>query len=218
MPDLRDRIGALSWQSRSTLSRAPDTLQDLPQAGENLERLITFSDAKIIVGPGPSQLQSPAVSLTWGENFETVWTNFEALSKTLEARNPSDSLKDRLNKIDRSKTPPKLLYLNRAGGTAGPGTFVNAVFEVVGGENIISTPGWQSPDTESLLQLNPDIIVTSFMASNYKGTNDRAIRHAALAERLEAVPQIDIPGALWPCAGPGLVDAAELLSKELAKL
>jgi len=217
MPDVHDRIAAMSWQSRSTLSLAPKELATLPQAGENLEQLIKFAEAQVVTGPAQSQLKSPTLSLDWGEGFETVWANFERLSATLKTEDPSPHLKSRLDRITKPSSPPNLLYLNRAGGTAGPGTFVDAVFKSVGAENVVTTPGWQSLDTEMLLQLNPDIIVTSFMASNYAGVNDRAIRHSALARRLKAFPQIDIPGAFWPCAGPGLVDAAEKLSTELAK-
>lgn len=208
----------MSWQSRSTLSRAPESLAALPQAGENIEQLIAFANAQVIAGPGPSPLKNTAVNLEWGESFETVWSNFSVLSETLRITDPSDDLRQRLEAIPKSPQPRKLLYLNRAGGSAGPGTFVQAVFDAVGAENVITTPGWQSPDTEALLQLKPDVIVTSFMASNYAGVNDRTQRQDALAKWVKDIPHIDIPGSLWPCAGPGLVDAAETLASELRKL
>jgi len=95
---------------------------------------------------------------------------------------------------------------------------VNAVIEAAGGENVIENPGWQSPDTETLIRLQPDIILTSFNGSNYAGVNDRTMRHAALTSKIESLPRIDIPGKLWPCAGPGLVEAAELLGQAMAEL
>jgi len=95
---------------------------------------------------------------------------------------------------------------------------VNAVIEAAGGTNIIENPGWQSPDTETLMRLEPDIILTSFMGSDYVGVNDRTSRHAALAEKISSLPVIDMPGRLWPCAGPGLIEATEHLSRDMLKL
>jgi iron complex transport system substrate-binding protein len=108
--------------------------------------------------------------------------------------------------------------MDRSGATAGPGTFVNAVIEAAGGTNLIQNPGWQSPDTETLIGLQPDIILTSFMGSKYAGVNDRTLQHAALTSKIQSLPRIDIPGKLWPCAGPGLVEAAEKLNHAMAKL
>ena len=95
---------------------------------------------------------------------------------------------------------------------------MNAVIEAAGGVNIIENPGWQSPDTETLIRLEPDIILTSFMGSDYVGVNDRTSRHAALADKISSLPMIDMPGRLWPCAGPGLIEATERLSQEMLNL
>jgi iron complex transport system substrate-binding protein len=214
LPDLEQRLAALSWQSRSSLSRTPEHLRHLPQADEDPERLHRWKAATIISSAG----QNGDLNLSFGDDFETVWKNFELLSKSLDIANPTQAFKDQLNNLPQPTISPRLLYLNRAGMTAGRGTFVDAVFQAAGAENIIRTSGWHSPDAETLLTLNPDAIVTSFMSSNYVGVNDRAVRHAALAKKIEAYPKIDIHGGLWPCAGPGLIEAATHLSSELTKL
>jgi len=119
--------------------------------------------------------------------------------------NPATELKARLAALPPNPNPPRMLYLDRS-------------ITAAGGENIIKTPGWQSPDTETLMQFDPDIIIVSFMGSNYSGVNDRAFRHAALADKIEALPHIQVDGKLWPCAGPGLVTAAEQISKAISEL
>lgn len=214
IPEIEPRLAALSWQSRSALSVTPQHLRLLPQADTDPERGLLWKHAtRISSANGPGD-----IDLKWGENFETVWANFDILSTKLKTPNPSKSLKARLNALPEPSARPRILYLNRSGITAGPGTFVDAVIQAAGAENIIQTPGWQSPDTEVLMQFNPDIIVTSFMNSNYAGVNDRAIRHAALTAKINTVTRIDIPGKFWTCAGPGLVDAAEILSKSISDL
>lgn len=219
MPELKTRYGAFSWQSDSTLSTLPEPLRgQYPQAGENREQLIRFGPATFVTGPATSPLSNPDIHLNWGEDFETVWENFAALSDGLGVADPSQNYIKRLEALPKLNTSPRILYLNRAGGTAGPNTFVDAVITAAGAKNLITTPSWQSPDTETLLQLDPDVIVTSFIHSDYAGIGDRLVRHEALAKKLADTPHINISGRFWPCAGPGLVDAAEYLSVELQKL
>jgi iron complex transport system substrate-binding protein len=179
LPEIEPRLAALSWQSRSHLSQTPEHLLDLPQTSDDPERLMKWKGAtQITATPGPGQ-----TDLSWGEDFETVWRNFAKLSAALGVDDPSEAFKARLRDIEKPVEAPLILYLDRSGATAGPGTFVNAVIEAAGGTNIIENPGWQSPDTETLMRLEPDIILTSFMGSDYVGVNDRAYRHAALAEK-----------------------------------
>ena len=214
LPDIEPRLAALSWQSRSALSQTPEHLKSLPQADNDKERRLNWSQATQISSAGGGG----DIDLQWGEDFETVWKNFDILSTKLDVPDPSPGLKSRLKSIEHPANSPRILYLNRSGGTAGPETFVDAVIKAAGGINIIETPGWQSPDTETLIRLQPDIILTSFTKSNYAGVNDRTLRHEALADKINSVPQIDIPGRYWTCAGPGLVDATEHLNQAMAKL
>jgi len=214
LPEIEPRLAALSWQSRSNLSQTPDHLRGLPQTSDDPERLMKWKGAtQITTTPGTGQ-----IDLSWGEDFETVWRNYAKLSTTLGVDNPSEDFKTRLRNVEKPAEPPRILYLDRSGATAGPDTFVNAVIEAAGGVNIIENPGWQSPDTETLIRLEPDIILTSFMGSDYVGVNDRTSRHAALADKISSLPMIDMPGRLWPCAGPGLIEATERLSQEMLNL
>lgn len=213
MPELEPRLAALSWQSRSALSQTPERLRDLPQTSDDLERALKWGDAMQVSNAGGRG----DIDLSWGEDFETVWSNLAVLAKAFGARDPSFDLKARLEAVQKIETAPRILYLDRSGATAGPGTFVDAVIRAAGGRNIIDNPGWQSPDTERLIRLQPDIILTSFMGSDYAGVTDRTSRHQALASKISNTPRINIPGKFWPCAGPGLVAATEMLSAELAK-
>lgn len=214
LPEIESRLAALSWQSRSALSRTPEHLKVLPQTDDNLERRLQWKTSLQVSSAGGRG----DIDLKWGEDFESVWDNFSLLSSQLKTPNPTDLLKARLNAISHPENSPRILYVDRSGATAGPGTFVDAVIRAAGGENVISNPGWQSPDVEMLISLQPDVIVTSFMNSDYAGVNDRAFRHASLATKLESLPNIHIPGKYWPCAGPGLIDAAEILSQGMSDL
>ena len=213
-PELEPRLAALSWQSKSALSATPEHLKALPQTDSEPERALIWKNATQISSSGGSG----DIDLDWGESLETVWVNLARLSEDLNLPDPSRNLKARLNSLPPLTSSPKILYLDRSGATAGPNTFVDEVIRAAGAINVVDTPGWQSPDIERLIQYKPDIILTSFMDSNYSGINDRALRHDALATKIDSLPQIQIPGKYWPCAGPGLIDATEHLSKSLLAL
>jgi len=214
-----DRVGALSWQAGSRLSTADETHASLPRLWPNPE-ILAQTDMPLIIGPGDSSFERPdRLVLTWGEDFETVSTNVAAIAKHFgldTSRFNADIAS--LRTLDRPDMPVRILYLSRSGGSAGPGTFVDAVITAAGGVNANDTPGWHTPAVERTLQFDPDLIVTSFFGSDYAGVSDRAVRHSALQRYLAERPRIDIPGKLWPCAGPGLIKATRQLNAAILAL
>jgi iron complex transport system substrate-binding protein len=218
-----DQISALSWQSRSPLSTAPETLQTLPQAWDDPEKLIGLNPTHIVFGPGEGQsaklfLAASGITpiyLDWGEDLETVKTN---MSKVTDALNLNSGFTIRGTDMNTRKDRPQILYLSRSGASAGPGTYVDAIITQAGGDNIIETPGWITPDPEYLITLTPDLIITSFFTDGYESVQAKGVRHKVLSEFIAKHPQVEVPGALWPCAGPGLFEAAKIVSQKLDTL
>lgn len=226
-----ENITALSWQSRHVLSRANEEKRSLPQLWDNIETLAAAEADIIVFGPGEgsaakSYIQHAGLeshNLIWGETFESVQANIiaigQVMGKVKEAETYSKSLSNRLKKLkqraDARGHAPSMLYLSRSGGTAGRGTYIDAAITAAGGKNIVKTPGWQTLDPEQVMTLSPDIIVTSFLSGGYESVQAKAIRHAVLVDFIESRPVIDIPGSLWPCAGPNLIDAAERIADGL---
>lgn len=218
-----NQVSALSWQSRDALSTATDAEKSLPQIWDDPEVLIGSQADIIVFGPGEGgfakNLPQKTISLEWGEGFDTVIRNIEKLT---ESSSFADTLKLRLSDLNKRgaarQEKPKILYLSRAGGTAGPGTYVDAAITAAGGANVVSVPNWSTPDPEQILSYAPDIIVTSFFTDGYESVQSNGVRHTAIRDFIAARPQVDIPGKLWPCAGPGLIEAAELIADGLDAL
>jgi iron complex transport system substrate-binding protein len=197
-----NRIGALSWQAGSALSTAEPSMESLPRLWASRE-VLAGTTLPLVTGPGdPDFGRANTAALTWGDNFDTA---FQADIASLST-------------LDTPSMPPRVLYLSRSGGSAGPGTFIDAVITAAGGVNANETPGWHTPAVERTLQFNPDLIVTSFFGSNYAGVSDRAVRHSALRRYLAERPRVDIPGKLWLCAGPGLIEATRQLNAAILAL
>ncbi len=226
-----ESISALSWQSRSPLSRASDDLKPLPQLWDDPEILAASKPDIILFGAGEGSKTSGLIKaqerlslqLKWGEDFQSVFDNMEMVGQALNQNDHSTGLisnlearlSDLKTRAQNRPTTPKILYLSRSGGSAGTGTLVDAAITAAGGQNALNTPGWITLDTEALIGLNPDLIVTSFFRDGYESVNASGIRHRAVRKFLNRHDRLDVPGNLWPCAGPALIEAAELIADKL---
>lgn len=226
-----DQVRALSWQSRTALSLATEAQRQLPQVWNDPESLLGIKNDIIIFGPGEGKfkdrLSTPSFVLSWGEDFDAVFENLARIEARLgQETSVTAQLRARLAQVKasaeqraRMNAPrPRILYLSRSGGTAGAGTFVDAAIKAAGGLNIAPHAGWSTPEPETLLALTPDLILTSYFESGYESVQASAVRHAAVRKFVDSKPAVNIPGALWPCAGPGLVTAAEQISKAIEGL
>ena len=216
-----DHIAALSWQSGDALSSTPLELQKLPKTSDDIESLLALNPTLVVFGPGEGLKAGPflekagitTLSIEWGENLSDVNVNRLKLAKILGYQIGDETLNTPI-----FVNPPQVLYLSRAGGTAGPGTFVNAAIEAAGGINIIKTQGWHTPDPEMLAGLDPDLIVTSFFEQGYESINATGVRHRLVQDKLNQTPHVNVPGALWPCAGPGLSTATRIITNAIDDL
>lgn len=216
-------IAGLSWQSRSALSRATPSQKNLPQFNDSLERLLPYSDALVLFGPGEGFGLTASLpqshSLTWTESFKGVYENALSISAALNLTpKKAETWYARIQRLEQERQSqqsksPKILYLTPAGGSAGPGTFVDAVIHLSGGQNINQTSGWHSPNLETLLSYKPDLLLRSFNHNNYHSRGNT--QNPVLERHFKDVPVIDIAGKYWPCAGPGLLDAALILQEAI---
>jgi len=215
-------IAALSWQSADALSGAPTSMRSRPKAWDDPERLLALRPTLVIFGPGEGTRAGPLldkagikhVSLVWGEDFKAVFTNRDIIGKAANIKTPQIGVSARLART----RAPRVLYLSSSGGTAGTGTFVDAAITRAGGTNIITKSGWHTPSLEMLSQLNPDLIVTSFFNDGYASVNEAGLRSKALQNMLNTTPHVNVPGKLWPCAGPGLYEATDIIYEALREV
>ena len=229
-----DQVSALSWQSRDPLSSAPENYRALPQIWDDPETLSSVQADIIIFGPGEGRNADnilrargiERVDLAWGEDFDTVIANIATISEMVSTGESSnriiENLRSRLDRLEERNSHrsrrPKVLYLSRAGGSAGIGTLVDAAIRAAGGENVLDRRGWVTLEIEYLIGLKPDLIITSFFAEGYESVNAAGLRNKAVTRFLEKHERLEVPGHLWPCAGPSLIDAAELIAAKLDTL
>jgi len=222
-----DDLAALSWQSRSQLSRASEAERALPQIWDDPEVLLGQKLSHVVFGPGEgyksAQFLSPDTGkshLVWTEDFGGVYANLEKLAADID-QSAGPAILDvqrRLAALQKPRLKPKILYLTRSGGTGGPGTYADAVIRAAGGENIISSDGWSGTEIETLMGLKPDLILTSYFEDGYDSVNSNPVRHQAFKNYIADYPRLEIPGSLWPCAGPDMIIVAEMLNAKILSL
>ena len=212
-----NHIAALSWQSRSPLSKASDAQRLFPQISDSPETVMRWADYFVLFGPGEGQTLKNKLptsqSLNWTEDFKGIYENALALVGALNLSDAAvkswyKTVKD-LEKTPVKATRPTFLYLTPAGGSAGKNTFVDSAITLAGGQNINKTAGWHSPALETLLHYKPDIIVQSFANSDYYSRSNT--RSPVLDTHFKNIPIIEIDGKHWPCAGPGLLEATMII-------
>ncbi len=230
----RESIIAMGWQVNQPVSGAPEWVRDLPRAWPEAERLLTLDPDIAVFGPGgPGRAASildtagiHAVTLGWGEDFDIVRTNARALGDVLHREQTAEALiadlNARLAGLETRRTArgtrPSIFYLNVSGGTAGAGTLVDAAITAAGGRNAAAEAGavgWTPADPEWALRVTPDLIVTSYFRDGYNSISQAGARHALFRDLLARTPHVDVPSADWSCAGPGLIDAAEIIADAL---
>ena len=200
-------IAMLSWQADGPLG-SPITKQAGHRTGawRDLETLVALAPDTLLLGPGERidaalLPGTEVVALDWVEDVEGINANLAKLG--------AEPLR-----IDAMPPAKRVLYLSRAGGTAGTGTYVDAAIRLAGGTNIVDRPGWFTPDPEWVVAQDPDVVVTSFFGG-YESVNASGLRNRAVAEFIADTPRIDVPGRLWPCGGPGLAEAVDIIKKGL---
>jgi iron complex transport system substrate-binding protein len=186
------------------------------------------SDADVILfgsgeGKTGAKLGAKNVTLEWGEDFAVIQTNAEAINQAISL--PSDISDDWAKRIEvlsqratQRTTKPNILYLSRSGGSAGKGTLVDAAITSAGGVNIAQTSGWFTPDPEEIISYEPDLIITSYFKNGYESVQSTALKNKVVQRFIAQHPSVHIEGNLWPCAGPGLIEAAELIADAIDKL
>ena len=222
-----NNITALSWQSRSPLSLADKDQRELPQLWDDPEVLINTKADIILFGSGEGKfsggLKPQSVKLTWGEDFSIIEQNAHAIAEALAI--PTHVTEAWGRRIDALKTrenirpvKPKILYLSRSGGSAGSGTLVDSAIIAAGGVNVVTSAGWFTPDPENIISYEPDLIITSYFKNGYESVQSTAVRNKVVQRYIAQHPSVEIDGKYWPCAGPGLIDAAERIADAIDKL
>ncbi len=162
------------------------------------------------------------------ENFEEVYDAIHLIGKVTDTTEQADqiesdmkeklaSLSDKVAEVEN----PKSVYVEISPApetyTAGKNTFINTILEKINAENSAGDlEGWPQVNEEAVLEMNPDIIITTY--GNYVDDPIKEITDRESWSDLTAVKNkeiYDVNEDLVSRPGPRLVEGAEELAKAI---
>jgi iron complex transport system substrate-binding protein len=225
------QVASLSHQSLSPLSYFSKHAASFPQNRGSVEELI-LSDVDLVVlnAYGDTQLKrilrkfgidyfELPVGESVGDVEETVIDLSRKLDREAEGRRLVRQIRQRMAAVSREtegEEKPFALYFRSDGGGAGAGTFVDDAIRAAGFRNLqreLGKKGWGTLPLEQAVMTPPDVFVTSFFDAPYQSVR-RLFRHNPVFwELVQKGKLVQVPGKLWPCSSPLLVNAVELLAR-----
>lgn len=201
--------------------------------GPSIEPIVALDPDLVLASSGSLEAAATLKDLGYniliieGRNIDAILQDVllvgRATGKNTEASTLVTSLRARLDavaaKIATATTTPKVYYelWYEPLMSAGPGTFINEVITLAGGENIFSdsTTSWPYVSSEEVISKNPDVILLpdSYMSDNLYDMDDiydRAGWNVITAIQNEAVYEI-VEDTLIR-SGPRIVDAVETVA------
>lgn len=115
----------------------------------------------------------PVVYIPSSDSIDGIYKDIEFIADVLNVKDNGDKLiSDMKSEVEKIKaigdtiTDKKKVYFEIAPApnlfTFGKGTFLNEMIEIIGAKNVFADEkGWISPSTESVIDSNPDVILTN---------------------------------------------------------
>lgn len=211
----KETIGDFQINVEKVISLEPDVVLADESVDEAALDQIRDADIQVLV-------------VKTAENFEEVYDAIHLIGKVTDTTEQADqiesdmkeklaSLSDKVAEIEN----PKSVYVEVSPApetyTAGKNTFINTILEKINAENSAGDlEGWPQVNEEAVLEMNPDIIITTY--GNYVDDPIKEITDRESWSDLTAVKNkeiYDVNEDLVSRPGPRLVEGAEELAKAI---
>lgn len=169
----------------------------------------------------------PVVYIKSSENIEGIYGDIEFLAKLTNTEDKGkelvsnmkkeiDSIKKVGDKIKNKKTVYFEIGSSPSLYSFGEGTFLNEMINIIGAKNIFSSDkGWISPSAESVIEKNPDVILTNvnYIKDPVKKIEERKGWNTIKAVKNKAVYQIDTNSSSRP--SQHIIKALKEMAKDI---
>lgn len=160
---------------------------------------------------------------SWEEIADTTRAIAAALGRPEQGEARVAEMRARLEGLERQTarrhaTPPLAAYFLPDGGSAGAGTFIDAVLRAAGARNLataVGLRGWGSFNLEQLTETQPDLAVLGFFDQGGDSRRMAFAHHPVFRRLLAGRPVIAVPDRYWACSGWFLTEAAAYIAGRL---
>ncbi|MGB1580495.1 MAG: ABC transporter substrate-binding protein [Nevskiales bacterium] len=224
----REQITSLTFlAARSPLSPVHTQAQGLPSNKGQLEEVLALQPDLVVshrYGNIPlvkrlEQLDVPVFILEAPTDVPAVYREIERFGQRLGQQEKAQALLKqydaRLAALSTAQAEqPVLAVYGPNGITSGPGSLLHDILTRAGFRNLASQLGIGSVGTlrmEALISNQPDALLFSDNGSEVNSLARQKLQHPALQRLAASRPSIRLPGKLWTCGGPELLQAAHAL-------
>jgi iron complex transport system substrate-binding protein len=226
-----DRIVGLSPDSRQDHAYLRGQAASLPQVRPLAEDVLALRPDLVVrtYGGGPGLAEAlersgvRVVQLGSGEDVASIRSSIQiaatALGESERGRFLSAQMDRRLADAAARGSqhpggPVKVLYLTPAGFTTGPGTLVDAMMSAAGLANIETRPGWQPVPLETMVTLEPELVVKAFYSHQQAASQPWSPGRHPVARRLaQGREAIDLDPGVTACAAWFMTDAVDMMAE-----
>lgn len=221
------QIMAVSKLATNENSYFKDKAIGIPQFGGTVEEVLKLrpdvvigTDWAFMVFPVLSHYGITTTLPDYGHQSDVFFKNISRFGDVLNRNDQANKVIQNYQKrLKTLKATPKskltAAYLTPSGYTGGIGTYIDDVITLAGyssfaqAHNII---GWQPISLETLLLNPPDLIISSFFDQDDVQLSHWSLtRHPKVAQMMNDIPTISIPGNLISCGGLFSIEIAEYI-------
>ncbi|WP_064093255.1 ABC transporter substrate-binding protein [Rossellomorea aquimaris] len=159
----KEKVGGMEFNVEKIISLKPDLVLAHESSAKSAEE-------------GLNQLRNAGVTVYIvrdAANFEKLFTTIENIgvlvgkkedaNKTVsEMKSKLEDIKEKTSTVSEKKkvyvevSPAPEIY------TTGKNTFIDEILSLVNAENVVTEEGWVQTNQESVIQSNPDVIITTY--------------------------------------------------------
>jgi iron complex transport system substrate-binding protein len=113
-----------------------------------------------------------------------------------------------------SSSRPRAIVLNPNGATVGKGTLVDEIMTRAGLTNVaaeLAIDNYGQVPLEAVVASGVDVLIVSASRDGPPALATELLRHPVLAALSDRARVVVMPGRLWNCGGPAVVEAIERL-------
>ena len=224
-----DQIGAVSVQASDAHSALRDRAKGLPRVRDASEDVLALDPDLILRSYGGgaraqafyARLGVNVHDLGYADTFDDVSAMIRRAAAALGHPERGEALIDQMDAdLEAAAQGPRLtaLYMTPSGVTAGEGTMIDALLQAANLENAAArggASGWRSLPLESLVDREPDVVVTAFFDGASAPKDSWAMaRHPVFQDLFERSIRIELDGAAVSCASWTLAAAARQVREQ----
>ena len=222
-------IASVTWLSRDPRnSNVAELAARIPVNHGLAEEIIPLKPALVIAGVYTTRtavamlkrIGVPLVEIDVPGNLEDVRRQIREVAGLVGEREKGERIIGDLDQSLAAIPPPsqsdkpRALVLNPNGVTVGKGTLVDEIMTRAGLTNVaaeLAIDNYGQIPLETLVANAVDVLIISASRDGPPALATEILRHPVLAALSERTRVVVLPGRLWNCGGPAIVEAIERL-------